>query len=297
MNEHGMLSHGMAATLAIVGAGRVGRALGRRLHELGWPIGSVVTQRETTARAAVRAIGDGRAHAMLTRQVLGADVVLIATPDHAIAGVAAKLARMGGEEWCGKVVLHTSGALDRTALRPLERCGAATGSLHPLQTFSGRGVPQLEGFVFALEGDRRALATARRMARELGGLPVRMHGRNKAAYHAAGAFVAGHMLGMVESATRILMSVGFTRRQATRALLPLLRQTLENFERLGPGASWTGPVSRGDYGTVARHVAALRRSPREYRQAYAALARLSAVVLARNPRATLRRLAQVLGKP
>ncbi len=291
-----MLSRGMAATIAIIGAGRVGRALGRRLHELGWPIGSVVARREASARAAVRAIGEGRAHAMLTRQVLGADVVLIATPDHAIASVAAKLARMGGEEWRGKVVLHTSGALDRAALRPLKRCGAATGSLHPLQTFSGRGVPQLEGHVFALEGDRRALAVARRIARELGGVPVPVRGRNKAAYHAAGAFVAGHMLGVVESATRILMTVGFTRRQATRALLPLLRQTLENFERLGPGAAWTGPVARGDYATVARHVVALRRFPREYRDAYAALTRLSAGVLSRNSRATLRRLARVLGK-
>ncbi len=296
MSEHGMLSHAMPGVVAIVGAGRVGRALGLRLHELGWRIGAVVTQSQATARAAVRAMGDGRAHVGLTRQVLAADVVLIATPDGTIHGVAAKLARMGGEEWRGKVVLHTSGALDRRALAPLERCGAATGSLHPLQTFSGRAAPQLEGVVFAVEGSRAALRVARRIAQQLGGVPVVLDGRSKPAYHAAGALVAGHVLGVVEAATRILMALGFTRRQAARALLPLARQTLQNFERLGPSASWTGPISRGDYATVARHVAALRRFPHEYSAAYKTLSRLVVSELARNRRATLRRLAQVLGK-
>lgn len=282
--------------MAIVGAGRVGRALGRRFHELGWEIGAVVTRSGATARAAVRAIGDGRAYAGLTRNVLAADVVLLATQDATIRDVAAKLARMGGEEWRGKVVLHTSGALDRAALAALERRGAATGSLHPLQTFSGRSVPELEGFVFAIEGTPAALRVARRICRQLGGVPVRVERKGKPGYHAAGALVAGHLLAVLEAATRMLASLGFTRRQAMRALLLLARQTLANFERLGPGASWTGPVARGDFATVARHVAALRRFPCEYRAAYKALARLSAAVLARRPRATLRQLEQVLGK-
>lgn len=293
-SKHVMLAHGMPVTLAIVGAGRVGRVLGHRLHQLGWRIGAVVTQAKATARAAVRAIGAGRPHAGLTRQVLGADVVLIATPDGAIGRVAARLARMCREELRGKVVLHASGALDRAALAPLERCGAATGSLHPLQTFSRRAAPQLEGRVFAIEGTATALGMARRMARELGGVAVRLDGRSKPAYHAAGALAAGHVLGVMEAATRILMAVGFSRRQAVRALLALVRQTLENFQRLGPGPAWTGPVSRGDYATVAKHVAALQSFPREYREAYAALSRLSAAVLSRDRRGTLRRLAKAL---
>ena len=289
-----MLSQRMPDTVAIVGAGRVGRALARRLSELGWRIGAVVTRSEATARAAVRAIGDGRAHSGLTRQVVGADVVLIATPDSAIPRVAAQLARIGGEEWRGKVVLHCSGALDCSALASLERLGAATGSLHPLQTFSGRGTPQLDGLVFGVEGGRTALRLARRIARELGGLPVRLEGRSKPAYHAAGAMVAGHVLGLVEAATRVLMALGFTRRQAVRALLPLARQTLMNFERWGSRASWTGPVARGDYATVARHAAALRHFPREYLAAYAALTRLAAAVLASNRDSALRHLKRAL---
>src|SRR3989449_10807936 len=126
-----MLAHEMPVTLAIVGAGRVGWVLGNRLHQLGWRIGAVVTQARATARAAVRAIGAGRPHAGLTRQVLGAGGVLIATPDGAVRRVAARLARMGGEEWRGKGGLDATGALDRAALAPLQGDGAAAGSLHP----------------------------------------------------------------------------------------------------------------------------------------------------------------------
>jgi len=75
------------------------------------------------------------------------------------------------------------------------------------------------------------------------------------------------------------MAAGFSRQQAVRALLPLTRQTLGNFERIGGPASWTGPASRGDLATIRKHLAALRRFPREYRAAYAALTRLSVAVL------------------
>src|SRR2546428_13915333 len=112
---------------------------------------------------------------------------------------------------------------------------------------------------------------ARRMARELGGVTVRLDARSKPAYHAAGAMAAGHVLGITEAATRILMAVGFSRRQAVRALLPLVRQTLENFERLGPGSSWTGPVSRGGYATLGKYVAGPQRFTPGYGETYGAL--------------------------
>jgi len=282
--------------VAIVGAGRVGRALGRRLRELGWRIGPVITQSEATARAAVRAIRGGQPHVGLTRQVLVADLVLIAVPDRTLGEVAQELARIGGDEWRGKTVLHTSGALDSSPLQPLEQLGAATGSLHPLQTFTGKNVPVLEGVIFAVEGSRTALRTARQVARALGGTAVQVKGRLKPAYHAAGAFVAGHALTLVEAGTRILVSLGFTRRQAARALLPLVRQVLRNFELLGPGAAWTGPLARGDYETIALHAAALEGFPVEYRQAYEALSRLGARVLAREPEQVLCDLGAVFAK-
>jgi predicted short-subunit dehydrogenase-like oxidoreductase (DUF2520 family) len=276
--------------LAIIGAGRVGRALGRKLHRRGWRIGVVVTRSIATARAAARAIGAGDPQPNIGPAVLNAGVVLIATPDMAIASVARELVKLGGpgkrppkNDWPGKIVLHTCGALDRGVLRPLARRAAATGSLHPLQTFSLRRPPQLDGCVCAIEGDAAALRCAMRICRELSCIPVRVPAGKKAAYHAAAALAAGHVLGLLEAATRIFEASGFARQQAVRALLPLTRQTLANFERSGARASWTGPASRGDWKTVALHLTALRRFPREYRSAYAAVTRLCVALLSRKP--------------
>src|ERR1700693_3522694 len=147
-----MLTQRMSETVSIVGAGRVGRALGRRLHELGWRVGGVTGQSVSTARAAVRAIGAGQPLGGPTHQVLNSRVVLITTPDDVIEGVAKNLARLGGKEWCGKVVLHTSGSLDSRVLRPVAEMGAATGSMHPMQTFSNQNFPDLAKCIFGIAG-------------------------------------------------------------------------------------------------------------------------------------------------
>jgi predicted short-subunit dehydrogenase-like oxidoreductase (DUF2520 family) len=283
----------MQKGLAIIGAGRVGRALGRRLREEGWKIGAVVTRSEASARRAVRFIGAGQAHAVAVRSILGSQVILIAVPDDEIAGVASELARLGGEELQGKIVLHTSGALDSRGLDAVKEQGASVGSMHPLQTFTGKNVPSLEGRVFAVEGDTRAVRVAQQIARALGGSPVRIAGEKKVLYHAAAAIAAGQVLAVEEAATQLLISLGMVRREAVRALLPLTRQVLENFERLGPWAAWTGPLSRGDYKTVAAHLRELRDSPEEIATAYEALNRLAARVLAQDAAEMLSELENV----
>jgi len=284
----------MPGSFSIIGAGRVGRALGRRLRELGWKIGAVVTRSETTARKAVRSIGAGHAHAFLTRQVLAAQVILVTTPDHSVAEVAEELARIGAEELRGKIVLHTSGALSSAVLAPVKKCGAAVGSMHPLQTFSGVGVPPLDGKVFAIEGDAYAVRMARQIARTLGAVPARIEGSKKPLYHAAGALAAGHVLALMETATRLMTSAGMKRREAMQALLPLTRQVLENFERLGPRAAWTGPLSRRDYEVVAAHIEAMKDLPAEFAETYEAVNRLAAQVLAQDSAAMLADLEKIV---
>ena len=273
----------MEKTLAILGAGRVGRALGRRLREEDWKIGVVVSRSEPGARRAVRFIGAGRPHGTLTRHVFGSHVILIATPDDAIAAVARELARLVGEELRGKVVLHTSGALDSRALAPVKGCGAAVASMHPLQSFSGVDVPDLEGKAFAVEGDVVAVRAARQIARALGGSPVHIARDKKILYHAAAVLASGHVLALVETATQLLISLGMKRNKAARALLPLTRQVLDNFERVGPRTAWTGPLSRGDYKIVEAHLRALGDSQEEIAEAYESLNRLAARVLAEDP--------------
>ena len=300
--------------VAIVGAGRVGCVLGKRLHRRGWRIGPVITRSMRTARAARRLIRGGRPQAGLSGAVLAADLILIATPDRAIAGTAEALARIapaqhslarraaspkkniGRKTWQGKVVLHTSGALGSDILTPLALRGAAIGSLHPLQTFSGQTIPSLAGVTCAIEGSTAAVRMARRICRELGGISVVLPPRRKPAYHAAAALAAGHVLAVIEAAVRMLVKVGIPRERAVQALLPLTRQTLANYNEVGARAAWTGPLSRGDFGVIERHLEALRRFPREYRRAYDALSRLGLNVLGNGGGSKKRLLEKTLAR-
>jgi predicted short-subunit dehydrogenase-like oxidoreductase (DUF2520 family) len=284
----------MRPSFSIVGAGRVGRALGRSLRERGWRVNCVVTRSQRTARAAVRAIGGGVACGTFTPDLLASRVVLITTPDGALstvaADLAAKVAKGGAKRLRGHVFLHTSGALDHSVLAPLHALGAATGSIHPMQTFSGRDVPPLQGVLFGIEGDSRSLAMARRIAKELGGIASVIPAGRKVAYHAAAVMVAGLGMGLLESAIQVLMSAGFTRQRAMRSLLKLLRQMLSDAERLGTRKAWAGPLVRGDFATIAAHGRALRTYPPEIRRAYEALSRVAARTLHAQPQRVMREL-------
>jgi predicted short-subunit dehydrogenase-like oxidoreductase (DUF2520 family) len=283
----------MPMTLSIVGTGRVARALGRRLREHGWGVGAVTGRSLASARAAVHAIGAGQAFCMPGPKILNSKVILIATPDGAIEGVAKNLSEIGGNSWRGKVVLHTSGSLDSSVLKPLADLGASTGSMHPIQTFSAQKIPDLSKVIFGIDGSPAAVQAARKMIRQMDGVAVRLSGANKAAYHAAGLFACGFILVLMETGTHLLMSQGFKRRQAMRALLPLARQTLDNLESVGSHSAWTGPLSRGDFSTVERHIHALATGGAEYLEAYRALSRLTAKLLSSQSGAMLKQLEEI----
>ncbi|GAC1619241.1 MAG: DUF2520 domain-containing protein [Candidatus Acidiferrum sp.] len=280
----------MKKSLAIVGAGRVGRALGRRLREGGWKIGAVITRSETSARKAVRFIGAGRPRAEITPDVALSNVILMSMPDDSLTNASKTLAAICGGALRRKIVLHTSGTRNANVLDAVKRCGAAVGSMHPMQSFSGAKVPSLKAILFAIEGDAAAMRLAKEMVKSLGGTPAPIAAAKKALYHAAGVMAAGHALALLEAATRMLMASGIKRREAVRALLPLTRQVLDNFERLDSSVAWTGPLARGDYGVVREHRKALRGLPEEIGEAYEALNHLAARMLAKNPEAMLLKL-------
>lgn len=282
-------------TVAIIGAGRVARGLGGRLREAGWRIGAVLAPQMPAARAAVRAIRGGTPCAGSTRRVLDAAVILLAVPDDALAEVAAQLEATGGDDLRRKVVLHTSGALSSAVLEPLAQRGAWTGVIHPMQSFGTRTRPRLDGVLFGIEGHPEALRAIRKMVRSLGGEAARIEPARKAEYHCAGTFAAAHVLASVEAGVQLLVAAGMKRRDAARALLRLARQVLENQELLGPRGAWTGPLSRGDMATIRLHWEALSRYPEEFREAYAAMTRLAARLLATAPEALLEQLESTLG--
>jgi predicted short-subunit dehydrogenase-like oxidoreductase (DUF2520 family) len=260
--------------IAIVGAGRLGGALAMALHKAGNTIREIVhSGRRAAARKASRLARLCHARASAPQAArLDADVVWFCVPDRAIAATAKQLAAR--TDWRGKVVFHASGALTSDELNVLRRCGASVAALHPFMTFVAQSQPALTGVPFAIEGDARALRVARTIVRSLGGKSFLIVKSKKAAYHAWGAFTSPLLIALLVTAEEVARAAGFSAASARRRALPILRQTLDNYARLGPAGAFSGPIIRGDAATLQKHLATLRHLPRA-RAVYLALARMA----------------------
>jgi predicted short-subunit dehydrogenase-like oxidoreductase (DUF2520 family) len=276
--------------VTIIGAGRMGQGLGLALKRRGYKIALVArTSREVTPPLMLHQGSRAEATA-------GAELVLIATPDDAIAQVAAELAAEGAISR-DQVVLHLSGLLDRNALLPLEESGAGCGSFHPLQSVAdaATAAERLKGAYVGIEGDDRALVAAERLANTLRMIPVRIPAAAKPAYHAGAAFVANYTVALVGVAERLARAAGVPADIAARIYLPLLGGAVANLNALGPAASLTGAVRRGDEQTIRAHLKALSA---EDRTLYRTVSR-AAITLAREAglsQSAAERVEEVLGK-
>ena len=203
-----------------------------------------------------------------------ADLLLIAVPDDALAGVVAGLADTGALR-PGQVVAHTSGAHGLAVLAPAAAVGARPLALHPAMTFTGTpdDLARLAGISYGVTAPAELRPLAARLVADLGGVPEWVAEADRPLYHAALAHGANHLVTLVNEAADRLRDAGVA--QPEKVLAPLLRAALENALRLGDDAL-TGPVSRGDAGTVARHLARLAATAPESVPAYLALARRTA---------------------
>jgi predicted short-subunit dehydrogenase-like oxidoreductase (DUF2520 family) len=242
--------------VAVVGAGRVGLSLARALARSGRSVAVL-------ARHAVALPGPlDAAITVWGPAVAAADLLIVAVPDDALGGVALVLAQTLAIE-ARHVVLHTSGLHDRSVLAVLQPSGAALGSWHPLQTFVlPAGEPgALAGSPVVIEGDVRALAAGRALAELLHLRPiVELAAEQKASYHAGAVVASNYLVVLADIAARLAREAGAGEASA-QLFLPLMRRTLANYGTSG-AAALTGPISRGDAGTVARHLEALEGSSR-----------------------------------
>ena len=259
--------------ITIIGAGRMGQGLGLALKRRGYKV-ALVNRGPREVVAPLILHQGSRAEA-----TSAAELVLIATPDDAITAVATELAAERAISR-NQVVLHLSGLLDRNALLALEESGAGCGSFHPLQSVADAttAAERLKGAYVGIEGDERALIAAERLANTLRMIPVRIPAEAKPAYHAGAAFVANYTVALVGVAERLARSAGVSPDIAAKIYLPLLGGSVANLTLLGPAASLTGAVRRGDVQTIQSHLDAL--SP-EDRKLYRTVAR-AAVALARE---------------
>jgi len=244
--------------VALIGTGRLGSSLARALPPSIFSIAALHDQDGAAARRCRRRIGRGRVVRTAAAAAAAGDVILLCVPDGAVAEVVAKLAE-APLRWKGKIVLHTSGALSSRELAPLKRAGAAVGSVHPAQSFAGPETPpsRFRGVFFAVEGDPKAAAAGKRLARSVGGRPFAVKPVDKALYHAACSLASNMLVPLFDSACAVLESIGLGPREAARVLLPLVEGTVENLKSLDRSGSLTGPIARGDEETVRLHLQAL----------------------------------------
>ena len=277
--------------IAIVGAGSFATSLALTLREAGYKITEIVSKHSSGSHRRARTLAaEIGARGVTTRgAVLDATLLWFCVPDREIRAAAKSLSTCAR----GRIrfAFHSSGALLSGELEPLRQGGAAIASVHPLMTFVPGVRPSLAGVPFALEGEVAATRLARRIVHDLGGESVALPGPRKAAYHAWAMFTSPLLLAFLVTLEEAAQAAGLTRQAARRMSLPIIRQTAENYSRLGPEHSFSGPIIRGDAETVAKHLAVLKKVPGA-RDVYITLARSALRRLPAKNRDELRRLLQ-----
>ncbi|HEX5411938.1 MAG TPA: Rossmann-like and DUF2520 domain-containing protein [Terriglobia bacterium] len=270
-------------SITIVGPGRLGQAMGKLLLGAGVPIGFVAGRQLSRAGMATGFIGGGKATTLKDRQLANAGVILITTSDAAVGPVARTLANFR-KDWSGQVVLHTCGSQPASILEAFKKRGAAVGSLHPYQTIPNpsAGARNLPGCYWAVEGDRQAVAVARRWVKALGGKSFVIAPDAKARYHLSAFLVCPTAVTLMDCSERLLREAGVPKNLIRPMLGIFVSETVRNFVEFGGRKSLTGPAARGDWATTRKHLAEIRRVCPEALPAYCGLLQMMAKIAGRK---------------
>jgi predicted short-subunit dehydrogenase-like oxidoreductase (DUF2520 family) len=282
MNESSLEALG---AIGIVGCGAAGRTLGRAIAAVGGNVVAVASRTREHAEALAGHIPGCRVVTTPSDLAAASDLIILAVPDDAIAVLAQEI------RWrTGNRVFHLSGASGARALTAAGEQGAAIAALHPLMTFTVAQaemtieaiLARLRGCVWAMETNndtfRDALLT---LVSALGGRAIHLDGNDRVPYHISAVLVANYVVTLMGAAATLWESFGADATLAREALLPLLRASVANLATMEPSSALTGPVARGDLGTLSAHLAWLAahtdagEEMEALRDAYVALARLA----------------------
>jgi predicted short-subunit dehydrogenase-like oxidoreductase (DUF2520 family) len=253
-HPHQHSSPGEPPLIGIVGAGAVGSALGLALTRAGWPIQAVASRDPVRRERFKELVGGTRAFEDITPLLDEVELIILAVPDDVIESVARSI-----RLYSGQALIHTSGALGAEVLQPAMAAGTQVGSFHPLVAFADtvRAVEALHGATVAVEGDDQLVALLAEMAAAIGARAVRLAPGTKAAYHAAAVLAAGGFVALLDAIAELGRVAGLDEAGSLAIYGPLIEQTLGNARALGIKAALTGPLTRGDVGTLEAHLAAL----------------------------------------
>ncbi len=265
--------HPARLRVGVVGAGRVGAVLGAALARAGHEVVAVSAVSDASRDRAERLL-PGVPVRPVPDVVAAAELVLLAVPDDALGDLVAGLAATGTWER-GQLAVHTSGRHGLAPFEPAAAAGVLPLALHPAMTFTGTGMDlaRLADCTFGVTAPEGLRPVAEALVIEMGAEPVWVAEGARTRYHAALAHGSNHLVTLLAQAMDVLRAAGVE--QPDRVLAPLVHAAVDNTLRLGD-AALTGPVARGDAGTVAGHLDELDGLAPDIRPAYLALARATA---------------------
>lgn len=277
-------------SIGFIGAGTVGTALAFRLKEKGYPVKYIASRTRASAERLAERVG---CEVLDSSQELAntAEMVFITTPDDAIPLVASQVRWRPGQS-----VLHCSGVDSLDVLEPARLTGAQVGAIHPLQTFASvtHAIDNIPSSTFALEAEPPLLDTLKAMAESLDGHWVQLSAGDKVLYHAAAVLACNYFVTLVKLGADLWKTFGVDTADATRALMPLLRGTLNNIDNVGIPNCLTGPIARGDLGTIRMHLEALESRAPELLKIYQELGQQTVPVALAKGRITAERGAEMI---
>ncbi len=243
-------------SVAIIGAGAVGRSIALALFYSGIKVAGIYSRNGRSAAAIAKKIRAKNTGKVKDFQ-WSADVVIIAVPDADIRTVVKEISSTA-RSLKGTTVLHTSGALTSDELLMVKRKGAFIGSFHPLQTFpDSKRRTSLNNIWCAVEGDISAIKVSRMLATRLGASIFEITKKQKTLYHASAVFASNYLVTLLSVVEEIAGAIHIPKKDLWKIYSPLIMQTVKNVLNSSPRAALTGPIVRGDLTTVVKHIKAL----------------------------------------
>jgi len=245
-------------SVAIIGLGKVGTAVGHLLKSAGYEIVAVADRLPENLRRGINYTG-GQIFTDSAEAASLAECILITTGDDDIASACEEISRRGGVT-AGKKVVHMSGAGSLDLLQAARSAGAYVASIHPLQSFAGvdGAIKSIPGSTFGITADEAIRDWSVRMVFDLGGTPFFIAEEDKPLYHAAACLASNYLATLMYTVEEIYLSLGIAQTEALNAFWPLVRGTMNNLETKGVIQALTGPIARGDAGTIEKHLTAIR---------------------------------------